>query len=43
MNDRNLEFYIPNGAQLIPDSGSATTENGNPLKSAPVPEGEKNR
>lgn len=43
MNDRNLEFYIPPGAQIIPDSGSATTENGNPLKTAPVPEGEKNR
>ena len=43
MNERNLEFYIPDGAQIIPDSGSATTENGNPLKSAPVPEGEKNR
>jgi hypothetical protein len=43
MNERNLEFYIADGAQLIPDSGSATTENGNPLKSAPVPEGEKNR
>jgi hypothetical protein len=43
MSERNLEFYIADGAQLIPDSGSATTENGNPLKSAPVPEGEKNR
>jgi hypothetical protein len=43
MNDRNLEFYISDGAQIIPDSGSATTENGNPLKTAPVPEGEKNR
>ena len=43
MNERNLEFYIPDGAQLIPDSATATTENGNPLKSAPVPEGEKNR
>ena len=43
MNDRNLEFYISDGAQIIPDSASATTENGNPLKSAPVPEGEKNR
>jgi hypothetical protein len=43
MNERNLEFYIPAGAQIIPDSGSATTEGGNPLKSAPVPEGEKNR
>jgi hypothetical protein len=43
MSERNLEFYIPDGAQLIPDSASATTESGNPLKSAPVPEGEKNR
>ena len=43
MNERNLEFYIPDGAQLIPDSGTATTENGNPLRTAPVPEGEKNR
>jgi hypothetical protein len=43
MNERNLEFYIPDGAQIIPDSATATTENGNPLKSAPVPEGEKNR
>jgi len=43
MNERNVEFYIPDGAQIIPDSGSATTENGNPLKTAPVPEGEKNR
>jgi len=43
MNERNLEFYIPSGAQIIPDSGSATTENGNPIKSAPVPVGEKDR
>src|SRR5580704_14808864 len=43
MNERNLEFYVPNGAQIIEESASATTENGNPLKSAPVPEGEKNR
>src|SRR5579863_5605639 len=43
MNERNLEFYIPNGAQIIDESATATTENGNPLKSAPVPEGEKNR
>jgi hypothetical protein len=43
MNERNLEFYIHDGAQIIPDSATATTENGNPLKSAPVPEGEKNR
>jgi len=43
MNERNLEFYIPSGAQIIPDSATATTEGGNPLKSAPVPEGEKDR
>jgi hypothetical protein len=43
MSERNLEFYIPDGAQIIPESATATTENGNPLKSAPVPEGEKNR
>ena len=43
MSEHNLEFYIPNGAQIIEDSATATTENGNPLKSAPVPEGEKNR
>jgi len=43
MNDRNLEFYISDGAQIIPDSATATTENGNPLKSAPVPQSEKNR
>jgi hypothetical protein len=43
MNERNLEFYIPAGAQIIEESATATTEGGNPLKSAPVPEGEKNR
>lgn len=43
MSERNLEFYVPDGAHVIDDSASATTENGNPLKSAPVPEGEKNR
>jgi hypothetical protein len=43
MNEHNLEFYVPAGAQVLDDSASATTEGGNPLKSAPVPEGEKNR
>ena len=43
MNERNLEFNVPDGAHVIDDSATATTENGNPLKSAPVPEGEKNR
>ncbi len=43
MNERNLEFYIPDGAQVIADSATATTEGGNPLRTNPVPEGEKNR
>ena len=42
-SERNLEFYVPEGAHVIDDSATATTEGGNPLKSAPVPEGEKNR
>jgi len=40
MNDRNLEFYIPEGAKI--GEGSAMTQHGNPLKAAPVPEGDKN-
>jgi hypothetical protein len=43
MSERNLEFYVPAGAHIIDESATATTENGNPLKSAPVPEGEKNK
>jgi hypothetical protein len=43
MNERNLEFYVPDGAHIIGDSATATGENGNPLKSLPVPEREKNR
>jgi hypothetical protein len=43
MNEHNLEFYVPDGAHIIDNSANATTEGGNPLKSAPVPEGEKNR
>jgi hypothetical protein len=34
MNERNLEFYVPEGAQII--QGSAMTANGNPLNSMPV-------
>jgi hypothetical protein len=34
MNERNLEFYVPEGAQII--QGSAMTANGNPLNSIPV-------
>jgi len=41
MNERNLEFYVPEGAQI--GEGSAMTEHGNPLKSPPVQQGEKNR
>jgi hypothetical protein len=41
MNEHNLEFYVPDGAKM--DGGSAMTANGQPITSAPVPEGEKNR
>jgi hypothetical protein len=42
MNERNLEFYVPEGAKIL--EAEATTQNGNPLKSAPVPEsGDKTR
>jgi hypothetical protein len=34
MNERNLEFYVPEGAQVI--EGSAMTANGQPLNSMPV-------
>ena len=43
ISDRNLEFYIPEGAHVVENSGTAITETGIPLKSAPVPEQEKNR
>jgi hypothetical protein len=43
MNERNLEFYIPDGARVIENSGTAITETGIPLKSAPILEAEKNR
>jgi hypothetical protein len=39
MNERNLEFYVPEGAQII--QGSAMTANGNPLNSMPVPVDDK--
>src|SRR5579864_2819696 len=41
MNDRNFEFRVPDGAQII--EGSAVTENGQPLNSVPVPESDKTR
>jgi hypothetical protein len=30
MSDRNLEFYIPEGARVIENSGTAITESGIP-------------
>jgi hypothetical protein len=39
MNEHNLEFYVPEGAQII--EGSAMTANGQPVNSAPVPEDDK--
>jgi len=42
MNERNLEFYVPEGAKIL--QAQAMTENGNPVNSAPVPEsGDKTR
>lgn len=41
MNDRNFEFYLPEGAQI--DSSFAQTEGGQPVNSAPVPQTEHNR
>lgn len=37
MNERNLEFYVPDGAQIT--EGQAMTAGGQPVISAPVPEG----
>jgi hypothetical protein len=39
MNERNLEFYVPEGAKIV--NGSAMTANGNPLNSMPVPQDDK--
>jgi hypothetical protein len=39
MNERNLEFYVPEGAQII--ESSAMTAGGQPIKSAPVPVDDK--
>jgi len=39
MSERNLEFYVPEGAQII--EGSAMTANGQPVNSAPVPQDDK--
>jgi hypothetical protein len=39
MNERNLEFYVPEGAKII--EGSAMTANGNPLNTMPAPVDDK--
>ena len=39
MNERNLEFYVPEGAKIV--EGSAMTANGNPLSQMPVPVDDK--
>jgi hypothetical protein len=41
MSEPNFEFFLPDGAQI--DDSMAMTEGGQPLKSAPVPQKEKNR
>ena len=41
MKEHNFEFYIPEGDKIV--EGSAATEHGNPLKSPPVLENDKNR
>ena len=43
MNEHNLEFYVPDGATVT--EGQAMTAGGQPVNSAPVPEGDnaKNR
>ena len=40
-NDQNFEFYLPDGAQIA--DSSAETAGGQPLKTDPVPQKEKNR
>jgi hypothetical protein len=39
MNEHNLEFFVPEGAQIL--GGSAVTAGGQPVSSAPVPEDNK--
>ena len=43
MNEHNLVFNVPDSAHIVDASAASITENGNPLKSPPVPEGGKNR
>ena len=39
MNERNLEFFLPEGAKIV--ESSAMTQGGNPLSTAPVPVDDK--
>ncbi len=39
MNERNLEFYLPEGAKIV--ESSAMTQGGNPLNTAPIPVDDK--
>ena len=39
MNERNLEFYLPEGAKIV--ESSAVTQGGNPLNTAPIPVDDK--
>jgi hypothetical protein len=39
MNERNLEFFVPEGAKMV--EGSALTQGGNPLSVMPVPVDDK--
>ena len=41
MNDQNFEFYLPEGARIL--ESSAETAGGQPIKTDPVPQKEKNR
>lgn len=41
MNDHNFEFYLPEGAKVT--QSMARTANGQPINSAAVPQGEKNK
>lgn len=41
MNEQNFEFYLPEGARIA--DSSAETAGGQPLKTDPVPQKEKNR
>jgi hypothetical protein len=41
MNDQNFEFFLPEGARI--DQAEAMTAGGQPLKSMPVPQKERNR